>query len=170
MNARDVILDILRKAYLVEVDGYTFYSMTAEKAEKEAVRELFEKLAQDEVVHQTYLKEAARRYDDKGTAAFGVVHLRQPDIASFADRMFSDRFRAQAQGATFELGVLSIGMQLEAKAIELFANAASGAADATVRGFYEHLAEWERQHLAALTRLHSAVRSDLWEHAGFAPF
>jgi rubrerythrin len=41
MTARDQIVDILRKAYQIEVDGYTFYSMTADRAIKPAVQELF---------------------------------------------------------------------------------------------------------------------------------
>ncbi len=56
MSDREQMLDILRKAYQIEVDGYTFYSMTADRAEKEAVRDLFAKLAADEVQHQAYLK------------------------------------------------------------------------------------------------------------------
>src|SRR5512139_2767134 len=44
VNEREQILEILRKAYQIEVDGYTFYSMTAMQATKPAVKELFEKL------------------------------------------------------------------------------------------------------------------------------
>ena len=34
MQNREAILDILRKSYQIEVDGHTFYAMTASKASK----------------------------------------------------------------------------------------------------------------------------------------
>ncbi len=129
MNARDVILDILRKAYQIEVDGYTFYSMTADRAEKPAVRELFEKLAHDETEHQAFLREVLRRYDEKGSEAF-KLNLRTPDLTAFTAKIFTDQFRQQAGGAEFEVAALSIGMTLETRAIQHFAGAAAQATEA----------------------------------------
>ncbi|MBD3872760.1 MAG: hypothetical protein IFK91_07590, partial [Acidobacteria bacterium] len=54
-EATDDIREILRKAYQIEVDGYTFYSMAADQASKQPVQELFDKLARDEVQHKAYL-------------------------------------------------------------------------------------------------------------------
>lgn len=169
MSTREMILDILRKAYQIEVDGHTFYSMTAARAEKPAVRELFEKLAQDEVEHQAYLKGVLRRWDEKGTEAFRLT-LRTPDVTALTQQIFTDRFRSQAHGAEFETAVLSIGMQLESNAIRHFSQAATGATDGDVKKFYEFLADWEKQHLDALSNLYSAVRADYWAESGFAPF
>ncbi len=66
----DEIREILKKAYQIEVDGYTFYSMTAERAAKPAVQELFDKLARDEVQHKAYLQSVIGSYEEKGLAAF----------------------------------------------------------------------------------------------------
>jgi rubrerythrin len=169
MSAKDVILDILRKAYQIEVDGYTFYSMTADRAEKPAVRELFEKLAHDETEHQAFLREVLRRYDEKGNEAF-KLNLRTPDLTAFTAKIFTDQFRQQAGGAEFEVAALSIGMTLETRAIQHFTGAAAQASEAEVKKFYEFLADWERKHLDALQSLHNAVRADFWESSGFAPF
>ena len=169
MDTVDVIRDILQKAYQIEVDGYTFYSMTADRADKPAVRELFEKLAADEVEHQRYLREVMRKVDGEGPAAFRVK-LRMPGMADFSKSVFTDAFREQARGAAFEVAVLSIGMQLESNAIATFSRAASSAAETEVRDFYRFLADWEKQHLDALQKLHEAVRTDFWERAGFSPF
>ena len=169
MNARDLILDILKKAYQIEVDGYTFYSMTADRAEKPAVRDLFAKLAGDEVQHQAFLREVVHTYDQRGAAAFQTPQ-RAPEFRAFSDSVFTDRFRAQAKGASFELGVLSIGMTLETNAITFFTSAAAKAGEAEVRAFYQFLADWEKQHLDALQKLHTIIRQDFWEESGFAPF
>ena len=169
MSTREQILDVLKKAYQIEVDGYTFYSMTADKADKPAVRELFAKLASDEVQHQAYLRDVLKGYDEKGNAAFSMHH-RLPELRAFTQQIFSDQFRAQAQGAAFETAVLSVGMTLESRAIAYFTGAAAQVPDQEVKDFYQFLADWEKQHLEALNNLYGMVRADFWEQSGFAPF
>lgn len=169
MQMPEQVLDILKKAYQIEVDGYTFYSMTAEKASKPAVKELFEKLAHDEIQHQAYLKEVLRNYGTMGTAAFQTKQAAQ-DLSEYSQKLFTDQFRQQAHGATFEMGVLSVGMTLENNAIRLFSSAAQGASEQEVKAFYTFLADWEKQHFDALQGLFNSVREDFWGAGGFAAF
>jgi rubrerythrin len=169
MTASDQILDILRKAYQIEVDGYTFYSMTADRADKPAVQELFGQLAQDEVQHQAFLRSVLKNYHSKGVDAFamGIV---LPDLRAFSDRVFTDRFRDQAEGAAFEMAALSVGMTLEKNAVAYFTGAVREAGEVEVRQFYQFLADWEQQHLEALQGLYETVRGDFWDKGGFAPY
>jgi rubrerythrin len=169
MTTEETIVEILKKAYQIEVDGYTFYSMTADRADKPAVQELFAKLASDEVQHQAFLRSVLGRYHEAGVSAFQMPH-RTPEMRLFSDRVFTDRFREQARGASFELGVLSVGMALESNAVAYFSGAAGQASEAEVKDFYQFLADWEKQHFDALQTLHEAVRSDFWAQSGFAPF
>jgi rubrerythrin len=169
MTAPDQILDILRKAYQIEVDGYTFYSMTADRADKPAVQELFGKLAQDEVQHQAFLRSVLKNYHDKGVGAFSMGII-VPDLRAFSDKLFTDRFREQAEGAEFEMAALSVGMTLEKNAVAHFLGAARTSDEAEIRRFYQFLAEWEQQHLDALQSLSDTIRGDFWEKGGFAPF
>jgi rubrerythrin len=166
---RDAILGILGKAYQIETDGYTFYSMTADRATKPAVQELFAKLASDERQHQAFLQSVAKGYDEKGTAAFHF-EMKPPDARAITSQIFTGRFREQAAGAQFELAVLSIGMTLETNAITYFSTAAKQATDEEVRGFYEFLANWEKQHYNALHSISDIVRSDHMAESGFSPF
>jgi rubrerythrin len=170
MTADDQILEILRKAYQIEVDGYTFYSMTADRADKPAVQELFGKLAQDEIQHQAFLREILRNYDQKRTGAFAVSFRIPENTRAFAEKIFTDRFREQAEGAAFEMAALSVGMTLEKNAIAHFSGAARTATADEVRAFYQFLADWEQQHLDALQALHETIRSDFWEKGGFVPY
>jgi rubrerythrin len=169
VREREQILEILRKAYQIEVDGYTFYSMTASQATKPAVKELFEKLAHDEVQHQNFLKGVGKRYDADGTAAF-VVAKPAVSMSGLTDHVFTARFKTQAKGAAFEMGVLSVGLTLETNAMAHFNRAADTTDSAEVRDFYRYLADWEKQHFDALNALYTAIRSDFWEMGGFAPF
>jgi len=167
--AQDDIREILRKAYQIEVDGYTFYSMTAERASKPAVQELFDKLARDEVQHKAYIQSVIGSYEEKGVAAFKMPH-RDPDLKAFTGTIFTDQFKKQAQGADFELGVLSIGMTLETNAIKYFSGAAENTSETEVKEFYLFLADWEKQHLDALQMLFNGVREDNWAEGGFSPY
>ena len=169
MHEREQILEILRKAYQIEVDGHTFYSMTAAQAKKPALKELFEKLAHDEVLHQNFLKGVGQRYDADGTAAFAVA---KPAVtmSGLTDHVFTARFKEQAKGAAFEMGVLSVGLTLETNAMAHFNRAADMADSAEVRDFYRYLADWEKQHFDALHALYGTIRADFWSAGGFAPF
>ena len=169
MSNRDSILDILKRAYQIEVDGYTFYSMTAERAEKHAVQELFAKLAEDEIQHQAYLRSVAGNYDAKGVDAF-KLNLRSPELRAINQAVFTARFREQAAGAEFEMGVLSIGMSLETNAVTYFSNAAANAGEPEIKKFYQYLADWEKQHYDALKGLYNSVRTDFFAAGSFAPF
>ncbi len=166
---RDTILGIINKAYQIELDGYTFYSMTAERAQKPAVQELFGKLASDEVQHQAFLKAVARNYDAKGTAAF-QFDTRIPDASDLSSQVFTGRFREQAAGAQFEMAVLSIGMTLETNAMRYFTEAARNATEKEVTQFYQFLADWEKQHFDSLKNLFDMVRADQQASSGFAAF
>lgn len=166
---RDAILEIVSKAYQIETDGYTFYSMTAERSTKPAVQELFAKLASDEVQHQAFLKSVAKNYDEKGAAAFRV-DARMPDVRAVTSQIFTGKFREQAAGAQFELAVLSIGMTLESNAIKYFTTAAKQSSDQVVKEFYQFLADWEQQHYDSLQNIFSMVRSDHMADSGFSPF
>ena len=166
---RDTILGIISKAYQIELDGYTFYSMTAERAQKPAVQELFGKLASDEVQHQAFLKAVARNYETKGTAAFHF-DARIPDGSDLSSQVFTGRFREQAAGAQFEMAVLSIGMTLETNAMRYFTEAARNAAEKEVTQFYQFLADWEKQHYDSLKNLFDIVRADQMAASGFSAF
>jgi rubrerythrin len=168
-NTREAILDVVGKAYQIETDGYTFYSMTAERATKPAVQELFSKLASDELQHQAFLRTVASHFDEQGAGAFRFT-TRIPEAGAVISQVFTGRFREQAAGAQFELAVLSIGMTLETNAITYFSTAASQATDREVKEFYQFLANWETQHYDSLRTLFTMVREDQMGESGFSPF
>ena len=168
METREQILEILKKAYQIEVDGYTFYSMTAEKCTKEAAKELFDKLARDEVQHQAFLRDVLKNYDQSGVRAFHTGKV-PADWAGIKDKLFTQKFRDQAKGAAFEMGVLSVGMTLETNAVNYFGGAAQQAQEKEVKEFYQFLADWEKQHFDALQGLYNEIREDFWAAGGFAP-
>ncbi len=165
MSERDPLLDVLRQAFQIEVDGYVFYQMAGEKARTAAVRELLARLAADERQHQAYLKEIIRFYDVKGTTAFAIP-LRTPTLLALSRKVLPPGLGSEADEAELEGAVLSVGMQLETNAIAAYTEAAGAADDGNVKGFYRFLADWETQHLAALRSLDAALRGGPGQRPG----
>ena len=155
----DAISDVLKKAFQVEVDGFTFYSMALEAATKPAVRKLFERLARDETEHKAYIMAVMKRYEEHGASSF-QFDPRDPDLAEFSSEIFTDSFKEQAQGEVSELGALSIGLQLESNAVTFFDTAAREASDPQISGFYRFLADWEGLHVRTLQHLYDSIRKD----------
>ncbi len=155
----DAIREILHKAYQVEVDGYTFYSMAADKADKPTVQRFFSRLATDEAQHKAYLKNIMLSYEELGAGSF-FIDPKNPDLGEFSSQVFTDDFRREAQGADFELGVLSTGIMLESNALEVFSAMAHDEKDPRISGFFTFLADWEDQHLRTLQRLYESVKLD----------
>lgn len=159
------ILDILRQAYAIEVDGHTFYSMTADRATKPTIKRLFVRLAEDERQHQQYLREVAEHYPEREQAAFDIT-TKEPAFEAFADKVFTEQLRQEADGAEFEAGVISVAMMIEANSIACYTAAARSAVHDRVRTFYQYLCVWERQHLVALQNAYKAIRADFWTKSG----
>ena len=157
----DAITDVLRKAFQVEVDGFTFYSMALQGATKPAARKLFERLARDETEHKAYIMAVMKRYEEHGASSF-QFDPRDPDLGEFSSEIFTDEFKEQAEGNVSELGVLSIGVQLESNAVSFFDTAAREASDPQISGFYRFLADWEGSHLRTLQQLYDSIRVDSW--------
>jgi len=157
----DAISDVLRKAFQVEVDGFTFYSMALQGATKPAVQKLFERLARDETEHKAYIMAVMKRYEEHGASSF-LFDPRDPDLAEFSSEIFTENFKEQAQGEVSEIGALSIGVQLESNAAAFFETAAHEASDPQISGFYRFLADWEGLHLRTLQQLYDSIRMDSW--------
>ena len=157
----DAISGVLRRAFQVEVDGYTFYSMAVQSATKPAVKKLFERLARDETEHKAYIWAVMKRYEEHGASSFHF-DPRDPDLAEFSSQIFTESFKEQAQGEVSESGALSIGIQLESNAVAFFDAAARKASDPQIGGFFRFLADWEGSHLRTLQHLYDSIRTDPW--------
>lgn len=157
----DAVAEVLRKAFQVEMDGFTFYSMNAERANKPAVRKLYERLARDETEHQAYLRAVMRRYEEHGAKSFHIER-RDPDLAEFSSQIFTESLKDEAHGDVLEIGALSIGIQLESNAVAFFSATARDTGDPQISGFYQFLADWEGLHLRTLEQLFESVRVDFW--------
>lgn len=163
------MLQGLEKAIQAEVDGYHFYMMASKSTEDPQGREIFERMAQDEVKHARFLQE---QYDSMKTTGKPDPAITLGAATEFKGEhpIFSKALQERVKNAHLEMSALSIGVQLELSAVKFYRSEADDAADPVVASFYRELADWESGHYHALLAQQNALRSDYWSDGRFSPF
>ena len=163
------IAEGLKAAIEAEQNGYHFYMMAARSTEDEQGREVFEQLANEELDHVSYLKQQHRSLMEKGVFDPEATMGRRTDLSGDSP-IFSDKLKARAADAHFEMSALSIGMNLELNAVKFYKGRADASDDPGVKTFFQELADWESGHYEALSRQSELLKEDYWNANGFAPY
>ncbi len=158
---------ILREAMEAERDGFTFYTMAAERSEDPGARETFARLADEERKHYEALQTGYRSLAEEGTwtPSTELLNDREPE----ATGIFSEDFARRIGGKHLEMSALSIGILLEKNAYAFYTRQAEAAEDEVVAGFFRELAEWEDGHYRLLLRQDEALKEEYWNENRFAP-
>ncbi|BAL81011.1 ferritin family protein [Caldisericum exile] len=122
------VLEVLKAAMEVELNGINLYKVAAEKTDDKQAREVFLFLASEEGKHYKYLKDLHDAIKDKKEIE---VNIPKPSI-SFR-RIFSEDFLNNLKGKNFEFSAISTGMILEKNSILFYKEQAEKANDAKVR-------------------------------------
>ncbi len=160
---------VLFKAIEAEGDGRNFYLMAAGNTQDAQAREVFTRLADEELGHQEFLKAQYRAVVETGRADTGLKLKNRSDLSG-ASPIFSDEFKRRVKEAHFEMSSISIAIHLEMTAMGYYADCAKQVDEPTVKQFFEELADWERGHYNALLRQQEALKEDYWADSGFSPF
>jgi rubrerythrin len=163
------LLSGLRQAIQAEVQGEHFYRMAAQATQDLQGRQVFNRLADEEVQHQQFLRAQVKALEETGKPAAGLA-LGQPEKFPGDHPIFSAELRSRIGKAHYEMTALAIGIQLELNAEAFYRKEAKAARDTTVKGFFLKLADWEAGHYQALLRQQSSLKEDYWRAGGFAPF
>jgi rubrerythrin len=151
-------MEVLKMALLLEWQGKAFYEQVARQTRSSAVRELFGTLAAEEQKHAEILSER------DAPAVSGTA----PD--TLAKLVLSADIRKQIGAASYEAAAISAAIDMENRAVALYAQRAGEAADPAERAMYQWLADWERGHQRFLARLHQELLEEIWQDSGFWPF
>lgn len=168
-EAKQQLIDGLKKAIQTESDGYHFYMMAARSTEDPKGRKAFETLAGEEQKHEVFLRTQYKSVTESGAVD---TTLKLGSRASFESPspIFSEDIRGRIKDAHYEMTALSIGIQLELSSIDFYKGEAEATDNPDVRKFYLELADWETGHYEALLRQHDLLKEDYWSAARFAPF
>ena len=160
-------LEILKSALLLEIRGKAFYEKAAASADKQVVKDFFNKMAQDEVSHVEILSEQYRAYKQTGKFKPRALDGSQEKVAA---AVLTEDLKASIAAAGFESAAISAAMGMEERAITLYSGRAKEAHDPEEKALYEWLAEWETEHLEYLARIDKEVTETIWHDNSFWPF
>ena len=159
----------LQKAIRTETDGYHFYTMAAVSVQDPKGKEVFTRLAQDELSHLRFLRVQYQSLLEKGKPDQQARLGPRTEWAG-ENPIFSEKIHKRIDDAHFEMSALSIGIQLELNSEQFYRGEAQAADDPAVKAFYTELADWESDHYHALLKQQESLKEDYWAQGGFAPF
>jgi rubrerythrin len=152
LTGKESIEETLVAAYSLEAGLRDFYLSMIEKVQQSAVKDLFQKLAEIETLHQNrifdeYLnvsgKKVSREDFDNGVVVNAVegglttdeyIRMFQPDWNSAVD-------------------IISLAMSIEAQALDMYTRASERSDDPQSKNALKRIAEEERGHLEQLGKL-----------------
>ena len=159
-------IDAVKTAILTEMQGYELYKGAAERTTDPEARRMFHLLAKEEEGHNRMLHDqfrslmAEKRFTPPPTLAHG-----EGLEALVADA----QWRKSLQFGTMELAVVSIGANLEARAIAFYKKCAQETADPEGKKVFEWLVHWEEDHLKWMQWLEEDLKQRFRADQGFAP-
>jgi len=161
------VVEILKKAIILERQGYSFYKEVADRTESEAVKNIFSIMAEEEQKHEALLISQAERFQ-RGDGFYGRFGLEKPN--EFVAGVLSPRIREQITASGYEAAAISAAVAMEEKAVELYSGRAEESDDETEKGLYRELARWEKTHLSFLNEIYQDLLESSWYDSNFWPF
>jgi rubrerythrin len=168
MPELDSTLTALQMAIQTEIDGFNFYQKFAERTEDAAAKTMFERLAQDEIMHLELLRNTKAMLEDSGEwAEYKGVPL---DPVAGSPIFSRERVEQNVVAYTSDLSALRVAYLIEKDAVDFYTHAASGTTDPNGRRMFLDLAKMEQGHLNLLEGEYDFLRSQFQSAMGFAPF
>ncbi|MDY0286309.1 MAG: rubrerythrin [Bacteroidia bacterium] len=162
----ETTLEILKQAILLEKRGMAFYTAAANSSGDPDVKNLFMTMAGEESDHMNFLSQQYRNYEKGGK--FEWIEL--PATSAIADSVLTKSLSEKINAAGYEAAAISSAIELENRAIELYAKRAENAEDQEEKEFYNWLADWERGHHELLYKLDQELKERIWNDNSFWPF
>ena len=160
-------IDAVRTAIIIEIKGLELYNTAASKAEDPDARRMFEMLAEEERRHRAYLESHYESLIKSGEWAAGTFKpVEEEQVEEF---IIDDAFRRSLSRGTFEIAVVSIAVDLEAKAVAFYKEVAETAEDPETRRVFQHLVKWEEGHHAQFLSIEKELRDGYFSDLGFSP-
>jgi len=168
-EGRKRMLRGLAEAMRAEREGEHFYRMAGGATDDPKGREVFSRLADEELGHFEFLRAQHESLSRTGRVD-AALRLGEPSDLSGRSPIFSQRLRDRIKDAHYEMTALSVAAQLERDAEAHYRREADAAADPAAKRFFLDLAAWEAKHYAAITAQQDDLKESYWAENGFAPF
>jgi rubrerythrin len=168
MDRVETDLAVLQVGIQTEIDGYHFYTQFAARTQDPKAKEMFERLAHDEVMHLELLRNNKARLEDSGQWVEHVtMEAGSPEGAPIFSR---ERVAANVVDYTSDLSALRLAYLIEKDAADFYERAADQTDDPNGQRMFRDLAHWERGHLKILESEYRFLLEQFHSTMGFAPF
>ena len=154
------VIKFIQEAIQLEIDGREFFNQAAEITHNELGKKMFFRLAQEEVKHleafSKLFSSIVKTDEWKKYVKREESKPRSQVIEELASRM------KKAEGKS-EIEALSIGMELEQKAINFFSSTARDMSDSQAKEIFDKICDEERFHYDLLqAQYDSLTNSGFW--------
>lgn len=161
-------IEILKTAILLEKRGESFYRKVASQTNITEVADIFNTMADEEVMHAQLLSEKFKE------AAEGKA-LSKPSFPasvndSVARLVLTKEIKEQIAAAGYEAAAISAAIDMENKAIAVYSERAGQASDPNEKALFQWLADWEKTHHKILHELDTELKEKIWNDNQFWPF
>lgn len=153
-KVQEYMLNALKEALQMEVDGRQFYLEAAKNAKNEGVRQILEYLAESEVYHIKKFKEIYESLQKDSTWTEELAAFKPPHIEPYA----CVRAMGQVEMGGVEqkeLEPLKTGLKMEQCSIDYYTKLAKETNIPLARRFFMSLAHEERGHYLMLLDMHN---------------
>jgi rubrerythrin len=164
----DATLAALQMAIQTELDGYSFYRRFARQTDDPGARAMFERLAEDEVMHLELLRYTKTVLEESGQwAEYQGLALEPVRGAPIFSRQ---RVEQNVVAYTSDLSALRVAYLIEKDAVDFYRRAAQGTTDPDGKRMFLDLVKMEQGHLDLLEGEYNFLRGQFQTAMGFAPF
>ncbi|MBN1971635.1 MAG: ferritin family protein [Candidatus Delongbacteria bacterium] len=158
----------LKQGIILEKKGMEFFRKVASQVEDPKVKEFFNEMAEEEVVHYGFLTDLYNGFKSKGY--FDSEITEKAKGMEVVDSVMDKEMINKIEAASFESAAIDAAIEFEKRAIELYSNRAKEADDANEKHFYEFLADWETNHLNDLEEIGKQLKEKIWHDNKFWAF
>ncbi|OFZ22167.1 MAG: hypothetical protein A2202_02700 [Bdellovibrionales bacterium RIFOXYA1_FULL_36_14] len=160
-------LDVLKQAISFERKGYEFYKQVADQTSGKAVKNLFNHMANEELLHEEILARQFKSLNENNKFA-------KEDFTKFEKShepidAFTSDLKDEIVSASYEAAAIAAAIKLEKNSLNLYLKRSQTATDQEEMKLYKWLAEFEQGHLDDLVNIDQEIREKIWYDNRFWP-
>jgi rubrerythrin len=160
------MLDIIKKAILLEHRGKALYESVAQKTEVVPVKELFEMLMHEEEKHIDVLNKQFTLVANGKDFKTGELD-KVEDIT--AKTVLSQGVVNGISAAGYEAAVIAAALEFEKNAVKYYGTQESEASSPEEKKLFNWLVRWETEHMTMLAKIDDDLKEQIWYDNSFWP-
>ncbi len=164
--AENNMLDIIKKAILLEHRGKALYESVAQKTEVVPVKELFEMLAQEEEKHIDVLNKQFTLVANGKDFETGDLD-KVEDIT--AKTVLSQGVVNGISAAGYEAAVIAAALEFEKNAVKYYGDQHAASSSSEEKKLFNWLVKWETEHMTMLAKIDDDLKEQIWYDNSFWP-